>query len=220
MYGGDGSQPKTPDKVAGRKVTGSIGTSGGNGGPAIDASTITINSKNLHLHAGNGGQGGIGGQGSDGISEWDTGVDGGQGGQGGTGGQGGIPFVGALINDTSFVIYIYGGNGGQGGTGGTGGIGGISDGGVILIVDNSHHKGLNGGKGGNGGQGGNSSKDLLFDFVSPIFIIKNLDDLLPGNGGEGGQGGQKGYVYNHSWDHGTFYGIDGDNGSNGNRGEK
>ena len=218
FYGGDGAQPKTPDKAVGRKITGANGIDGGDGGPAIEANIITIFSSNIHLHAGNGGSGGQGGQGSDGVSEWDTGVDGGTGGNGGQGGMGGLPFVGTLVNQSSFKINLYGGNGGQGGQGGTGGIGGISDGNGVLIVDNSRHKGLNGGQGGTGGVGGNSSKNDLLQFESDDYEINNIILLTPGSGGQGGEGGSKGYIYNHSWDHGTYYGNDGKKGSDGQTG--
>ena len=218
LFGGDGVQPKTPGKAIGRNITGATGIEGGDGGSAIEANIINILSDNLHLHAGNGGQGGQGGQGSDGVSEWDTGVDGGTGGKGAKGGDGGIPFKGEIVNQQSRVIYLYGGNGGIGGTGGTGGQGGISDGGGVLIIDNSRHKGLNGGQGGTGGQGGSSSKAFFKEFKSSFCEIQNLDSLVPGLGGDGGEGGAKGYIYNHSWDHGTYYGSDGAKGALGQAG--
>ena len=220
LYGGNGSQPKEPEKAQGEKVNGSNGINGGNGGAAIEAKTIKVECDNLNLFAGNGGQGGQGAQGSDGISRWDTGVDGGKGGQGGTGGNGGTPFIGTLENENNYTIYLFGGTGGKGGQGGNGGIGGVENGNGVLIVDNSRHKGLNGGQGGNGGTGGVSSIRMLQDsFSEEMFVIMNLDELTPGEGGEAGVGGLKGYIYNHSWDHGTYNGNPGKNGSKGARGE-
>lgn len=220
LYGGNGAKPGRPPQVSGRKVTGAVGYNGGDGGAAVQAYEIKLLSGDIHLHAGNGGEGGQGGTGSEGISMWDTGPDGGSGGQGGRGGNGGAPTKGTVsIVDSSLKIYIYGGNGGQGGNGGTGGDGGISDGEGILIIDNSRHKGIGGGIGGNGGAGGVSSVRLIqSQYTETYYIFVDADELRPGDGGNAGNGGAKGYIYNHSWDHGTYYGRAGSPGKSGTKG--
>lgn len=219
--GGNGGIGIIANKISSQGLSGSLTVCGGNGGNAKDGTTGTAGKNGL-----------------DGEADWDKGRNGGpgkKGEKGGNGGNGGNGAVAILISENSVLtnkVTIVngdagsGGNGGRGGTGGRGGNGGRRNGNGILILDTSRWKGLNGGKGGDGGDGGSAgtngevaAKPLN---VSGDYIYvagkKSNRQLEPGIGGSGGAGGEAGYIYNHSWDHGKFYGSAGAPGNSGKRG--
>lgn len=180
---------------------------GGNGGIAIKATTLTINSTNrITIYGGNGGTGHMGDTGEKGengngqhISEA-SGKDGSPGGRGGDGGNGGAIWEVDSFTIQSGKIIAYIGAGGNGGDGGRGGDGGNGDAGIIW-----HGTGGNGGKGGTGGNGGNKGLSIPDGTNITTYQPNNANGGQGGPGGTGGEGGK-------------WLGVPNSSGSNGPRG--
>lgn len=230
VNGGNGGNGIDGENGTGTTINGKYNTSdgkngsnGGNGNISIECDELNVLSKTITFVGGNGGIGGNGGRGCGGSVSWYTGTDlssGSNGGNAGNGGNGSIPMKLNLLNSikaTSYKISLYCGSGGNGGNGGNGGDGGIDDGGGVLILDNSQHKGISAGNGGNGGNGGNTEHYQNADFGDSLLVVDVSS--APGLGGTLGLAGKQGYIYNHSWDHGNYYGNKGSDGtSNGSNG--
>ena len=185
----------------------SPGDTGVNGGIAISAKTLVVNtSGSLHVYGGNGGNGAAGANAT---------TEGASGGNGGNGGNGGIPVNCTVINAIQFNSCSFvcgnGGNGGAGGAGATGLIG-------VMGLSSGYRDGGAGGAGGNGGNGGHAGySSQLITLLKQTYIVLDLgiggDGGAGGNGGKGGDGGP---------DVGTYY-VDtpyGRNGGDGGAGGK
>lgn len=180
----------------------SSGTNGANGGSSIIADVVNLNNTSIQFIAGNGGKGGEGYDGKTGFAAWKDGgnpIEAEHGTIGGNGGNGAKAIDSNSIYGLSLYDVVKNGNGGKGGKGGNGGNGGTKNGDGVLIINTSLWGGINGGNAGNGGKGGDGYG-------------------AAGEGGDAGTRGVRGYIYNHSWDHGTFYGSDGSKASKGTPG--
>ncbi len=239
IFGGNGGN----DVLATKGGNGGIGVSAN--ALSITMDDENVQPPILEIHGGNGGNGivGVDGEhgkdGENGVAGWGSGshgtnaTNGTDGTNGGSGGDGACAV--ALSVECELPVYasLHGGNGGigssggNGGDGGDGGDGGTLDGKGTLILDTGYWKGLNGGDAGNGGDGGNKGTHGKAAAVSQNVgsLCKNVAGekstipLVAGKGGEAGEKGSAGYIYNHSWDHGTFYGTAGAPGLPGTDGE-
>lgn len=189
IYGGNGS-----DGV-------DVGEDGQNGGIAIIANNLTVNTAGtLSVYGGQGGNGAMGKdsnvQGNTGRTRnwiWQenagNGGQGGQGGKGGNGGNGGDSMVGTVYVEAGSCFFAggQGGNGGQGGKGGKGGQGG----------GNTAWGGGtgNGGKGGRGGTGGNAGRggtNVSLKYTASPYADLEVQNGKHGEVGSGGLGGDPG----------------------------
>ena len=223
IVGGAGENAVTASGTTSKN--GNHGKAGGNGAPAIYATTsITVGSYNrrLNLVGGNGGNGGNGAAGEDGEA---AGQAGGKGGNGGAGGSGGAIYY--CEEGTSKVSFYSGstknnivgttGNGGKGGKGGNGGAGanggngGRGGNGYIGGIGGNGGNGGDGAKNGNGGNGGNGGKG---GFSSKTNLYEK-----PGNGGNGGDGGEPGALKKGLNGGDGGYGYIGGKGGNGTDGK-
>lgn len=178
---------------------GEAGSSGGNGGAAVDCKELTIKEgAQVSFVGGNGGKSGDGGDGR-GSDDYDK-PRAGSGGDGATGANGGSAIKSEILTiEAQCSVILYSGDGARGGDGGHGG-----------NAANQHSRD-DGGHGGHGGAGGPSGYCLEVDKVnSEVLII-----CVPGQAGDGGNGGDGGI----SWQNVNFwennYGGDGGNGARG-----
>ena len=243
---GDGELTVKAGNGANATVSSGDGGNGGIGISATRMS-VTMSGK-VSVYGGHGGNGKEGAQGAQGdtgtkgtyafstnASEGKNGGKGGMGytgGDGGDGGDGGVAVSVLVYSPLPANVTLVSGNagagadGGKGGKGGTGGQGAVHNGNGVLIVDTSRHRGLKGGTGGTGGTGGdrgfNGSAGKASANVGSTCSNSagkaSTATPKPGLGGDGGDGGARGYVYNHSWDHGTWYGSAGGKGATGQPG--
>lgn len=178
---------------------GEAGSSGGNGGAAVNCKELTIKEgAQVSLTGGNGGKSGDGGDGKGSKASGNPRA--GSGGDGATGANGGSAIKSEILTiEARCSVILYSGDGARGGDGGHGGNAANQD------------SRDNGGHGGHGGAGGSSGYCLEVDKVnSEVLII-----CVPGQAGDGGNGGDGGI----SWQNVNFweqnYGGDGGNGARG-----
>lgn len=223
------------------------GASGQDGGSAIVAANVTINTNgSFYLYGGNGGNGVQGSNGDNGTTRDDSwqadkwynfagthiatiyvyynGTDGASGQDGGKGGNGGKPitcdsFV--VKNGTVKFVYGDGGNGGNGGIGGTGGKGHdfYAYGSGIAFV-HGYNPG-SGGRGGNGGKGGDAGRSITEEYT---FDCSNIEiyagkNGTAGSGGNGGNGGEGGEGGDYTYGATRHYAGKAGNGDTGAKGD-
>ena len=192
-------------------VTGSDGSAGGDGNPAMEAYRVVIGgSGKATFTGGDGGDGSHGCNGTIGTAgkagnEGSPGGDGGRGGDGGNGSDGGDGAP-AIISDSLTVSYgltvtCYGGDGGDGGNGGSGGSGGSGGRGHNTIYSSplDAGDGGNGGDGGDGGNGGDGAKGIVTTSLTGSPLIHTGNGGQGGNAGAGGRGGSGGNGHVNGW---------------------
>ena len=179
IKGGKGTDAVNSSASTGGKA----GYHGGNGGDAIIANSVTINSGVCKFIGGNGGNGGTGGFGDIGC----------RGGDGGNGGNGGIGLNSGFVTVNAGDVTVIGGNGGAAASGRHGTAGRNAD---ALLGDPA----TNGGDGGNGGTGGNGAPAIK----GQQFTVNGAESVTvcggdAGRGSRGGNGGDGGQPYYSAW---------------------
>lgn len=184
---------------------------GANGGTAIIIDDLKVNiTGSLTI---------LGGNGANGLSD---------GSKGASATSGGIAIIVNTISvSKTGIVYIAGGNGGDcadgaDGVDGTAGKNGTAgwDSGTNGTNGKNGTDGKSGGNGGNKGINGNAAtaSQNVGSLCANIAGTASTKTTTAGSGGAKGAAGAKGYIYNHSWDHGTYYGSAGTAGTAGKNG--